>query len=508
MSDITITNYTVATNNKNLFNVENITIRTGDKIGFTAFNGAGKTTFINQLINVDNPQAIKGRMTIGYLAQLQIPTDASAGQVVRQAVARLLHSEQELIILDEPSANLDVKNRKWLIQQLKRTTKTILIISHDRELLQQVPNKMWYLADGLLRQYGGNYTQLSQYQADKYTHEQHLYQAHQAAVKKEKAFFQQRKEHIDRLEKRVGIQVGADADSQAKHLMKGIKKFESKLANDVGPRRPNKRKSIKIQLAMTPNLNLHAIKLLHLPAQAIKRKQQLLFNLPAFDINFGQHVGLIGDNGVGKSTFMHFILQQVKNPPKTSEYYQYSALKVGYFDQLLQNLNPEKSILANIKQNSIQDEQVIFDLLGMLGFRGDEMDKPVSLLSGGEKVRATLAQVLLGDNHLLLLDEPTNYLDIDSLEALAEFLPTFPGAFILISHDKQFTKDTCSEIYQIENQQLTMVGKQTEQKDSKYIKQKLQELNFKKDLMILDTSTSITELKTLNQEIEELKNQL
>lgn len=505
MTNIQINNYTVANNTKTLFNIEQASIHTGDKIGFTAANGAGKTTFLKSLLQKPTPKAIQGIGMIGYLPQIVAASGQSVGQAIREHLVALLRGPAKFIILDEPTANLDTSNRQWLIKQLQQSTKTFLIVSHDRQLLTAVATTIWYLEQQKLKIYGGNYVEFITYQEAEYARLNHAYHAHHEAVKRQKALVQKQREHVERLVKRVGIGTGADYDSQAKHLMKGVAANEAKLKQTDGPEQPDKKLKIKIQLKAIGHLNLRPLKLMHVPAQTITRAGHKLFSMADLDIKFGDHIGLIGDNGLGKTTFLQYLKKLTLQANIDRQYYQYHDLQVGYFDQLLQSFVPKLSILENIKQTSKQPTQVIYDLLGVLGFHQGQMNKAYQVLSGGEKVRAALAQVLLGDYQLLLLDEPTNYLDMEALTALEEFLPTYPGAYMLVSHDQAFVQATCPIVYTIDNQQLQLQGTNPTSINKAKIHQQLQQLYFKKDQLILDPNASIAVIREINDQIATLE---
>lgn len=182
---------------------------------------------------------------------------------------------------------------------------------------------------------------------------------------------------------------------------------------------------------------------------AVPGKQ--LWEKASLNIKNGDKVGIIGPNGAGKTTFIKKIMRKdagiTLNP----------SIKIGYFQQDLSTLNQEKSILENVKETSKQDETLIRTVLARLHFYGDDVFKPVHVLSGGEQVKVAFAKLFVSDINMLILDEPTNYLDIEAVEALEDLLQAYEGTVLFVSHDRQFINNIATKVIKISQQQLTFL---------------------------------------------------
>lgn len=176
--------------------------------------------------------------------------------------------------------------------------------------------------------------------------------------------------------------------------------------------------------------------------------KKTLWSKSTFSLKGGEKVALLGANGSGKTTLIHKLLNgddAIQLSP---------ALKIGYFSQDLSTLEASESILDNVKQDAVQSETLIRIILAQLQFRGDDVYKPVSVLSGGERVKVALAKLIVSDYNTLILDEPTNFLDIQAVEALEDLLAGYPGSILFVSHDRSFVNRTATKLWVIEDQKI------------------------------------------------------
>lgn len=520
MPIIQIKDFIIATPQTTLFTIDSAIVQPMSKIALVAPNGSGKTTLIKQIL-ADNKQ-VKIIGDIGYLAQLESVKALSAGQYIKKRLTELLYGSAACLILDEPTANLDASTRKWLIMQLQRTNKALLLISHDRELLNAIATEIWYINDMQLQTYSGCYSDYLKMRASQAAKEIAAFEQQQTDRQRLENVIHERKQRAQSIghhkrnvssseAKANGLM--SDYEAKGRKMAKSAKSITKRLEKAPLLKQPRKEKHINIQLKRTTTLNLRPIKLLDSTNQIIYREKQSIFEIKHFAVKFGEHIGLVGDNGSGKSTFLKQLFTTVVSG-KPLTIYQYPKIKIGFFNQLLDDFPKGSSILHAIEQTSSQDKQVIYDLLGALGFRNTTMQKPYSVLSGGEKVRANLANVLLGDYNILFLDEPNNYLDLDALQALTTFLQAYRGAVILVSHDNEFINSICHRQYKIGNNKMHEINLNEDVSNPKkrFKKQQLtnqiQELEFKKDKLMLTTNSSIAEIRYLNQQISQLKKEL
>lgn len=229
---------------------------------------------------------------------------------------------------------------------------------------------------------------------------------------------------------------------------------------------------------------------------AVPGKQ--LWKKASLNIKSGDKVGIIGPNGAGKTTFIKKIMNRdsgiTLNP----------SIKTGYFQQDLSTLNQEKSILENAKETSKQDETLIRTVLARLHFYGDDVFKPVHVLSGGEQVKVAFAKLFVSDINMLILDEPTNYLDIEAVEALEGLLQAYEGTVLFVSHDRQFIENIATKVIEINQQQLTFFDGNIQQLHQEPTEKETQEDPIEQQLMIIETKITETLSKLSLEPSDEL----
>lgn len=232
----------------------------------------------------------------------------------------------------------------------------------------------------------------------------------------------------------------------------------------------------------------------------MRRSRQVLFTGQNFHWRAGERLALQGGNGTGKTTFLRALAEE-----QLPGYYA-PDLRWGVFDQNLRQLKPEKSLMSQLEEESLQPSQVIQQLLMLLALSPDKWQRPFSHLSGGEQMKGQMAALLLGDYDALLLDEPTNYLDQNALEALTRFIKAYPGSILLVSHAERFLQELDLPTYRIKNQQLLAPDVVAEAQTQR--EKELQLLSFRRDKLLQDSNASLTELADLDQKIQKLREQI
>ena len=362
----------------------------------------------------------------------------SGGWVMRAHLARLLVAEPALLLLDEPTNHLDLEALLWFQDYLTRYPGGLVVISHDRAFLNALCTGMLELRAGTLHYYHGNY--------DNFLTEKEARKHPQLA-----AFKNQQREiaHLQVFVDRFGAK--ASMASRAKSKEKQIQRLK-----DVAVEEPTEElRKMNFKFPQPPRSGLKVMELEHV-RQAYG--DHVVYENLNFTAERGQGIVLIGPNGAGKSTLLKILAGVIPIQGGTRELG--SNVVPGYFAQnRLDNLNPDATVFENVmelrtNENQLTEQQARA-ILGAFLFRKDDVLKPVSVLSGGEKTRLALARILVRPPNLLLMDEPTTHLDIQSIDALVMALREYQGTLIFISHDVHFIKALAKNVLHVHSGKLT-----------------------------------------------------
>ncbi|NQF81537.1 ABC-F family ATP-binding cassette domain-containing protein [Streptococcus suis] len=434
-----------------------MSLQAGQKVGLVGNNGVGKSTFLKILLGLDRDFAgqIEVKADWAYVAQLQERSSLSGGEQVWKSIQEAFAQRPQLLIMDEPTANLDQEHQEKLIKQIKRYRGSLLVVSHDRHFLNQIASHIWHLEEGKVQVYLGNYEAFVESRRARRKGQQEAYEAYQKKVAQLKKAQQERqvkaqkmnkkKKGISSSEWKVNAMMGS-YDSQAKSMAKSAKQLEKRIERLEKVSQPRREAHIKMESKGALDTDLHRLFLLQ--AGQVFVDEVYLFDFPQLGMTFGDKLALVGSNGCGKTSFVRKLIS------KELEGFYNPKLKIAYFAQDLINLDEEKTAFENISCTSLQDKMTILNLLGMLGLSFDKSQQKVANLSGGERVRLSLAKVLLTDANLLILDEPTNFLDLTAIEALERFLKEYQGSVLVISHDQDFVDKVAKNNWRIRDGSL------------------------------------------------------
>ncbi len=458
---------------RHILDIKDLKVYSGDKIGLVGLNGSGKTTLLNLISKEIYPEEGTIRTTIEpfYIKQLEDSSNKevdkeymskfglkdkneqfmSGGELTRLKIAKFLTDDRKFLLADEPTSNLDFEGINLLIEKLSKFDGSMIITSHDRDLLDKVCNKIVEIEDGKIKIYEGNYSDYkAQKELEKKTQELEYEKYIREKERLQKALIdtKQNLEKIRTTPKRMG-------NSEARlHKMGGQvnKKKQDNKIKAIAKRIEKLEVKDKVKELEKINLDIRGEEIFSkivIEGKDITKAfgKKILFKNSDFQIYNKSKVGLIGDNGTGKTTLLKMILENAPNINISKK------ANIGYFSQNLNILDENKSIIENLLELNCL-EQDARDILARFLFKRDDVYKKVSVLSGGEKVKVSLAKILLNNFNILILDEPTNYLDIYSIEAVEEALINYDGTLLFVSHDRRLIEKVADTIMVIENNKI------------------------------------------------------
>ncbi|AKM17628.1 putative ABC transporter ATP-binding protein YheS [Geobacillus sp. 12AMOR1] len=375
----------------------------------------------------DIRSVLHGLQFSSYDYQTTPVSSLSGGQRTRLALGKLLLAKPDLLILDEPTNHLDLDTLTWLEQYLQAYPGAVLLVSHDRYFLDKVVTEVYELSNATLKRYSGNYSRYLELRVEQYEQELKRYEKQQ--------------EEIARLEDFIRRNIArASTTKRAQSRRKQLEKME-RLERPAGDE-----KSASFSFAIERPSGHEVLTAEQLTAGY--REGAPVIRQISFRITRGESVALVGPNGIGKSTLLKTIAGKL---PVQSGKLRYGAnVKIGYYDQNQAELSTNKRVLDELwDAYPDKTEKEIRTVLGNFLFSGDDVLKPVSALSGGEKARLALAKLMLQKANVLLLDEPTNHLDLDSKEMLEQALVDYPGTILFVSHDRYFINRIATKLFEL-----------------------------------------------------------
>ncbi|ENS5355215.1 ABC transporter ATP-binding protein [Vibrio cholerae] len=358
-------------------------------------------------------------------------TQFSGGWRMRLNLAQALICRSDLLLLDEPTNHLDLDAVMWLERWLQSYPGTLILISHDRDFLDPIVNRIVHIENQTLNEYTGNYSSFETQRAQKMLQQQAIYQKQQ----KQMAHMQS---YIDR------FRYKASKARQAQSRIKALERMEKVL-----PAQFDNPFSFEFrEPAALPN------PILMMDQVAAGYGDNLILEKIRLNLVPGSRIGLLGRNGAGKSTLIKLLSGELK--PQAGDCTYSQGVKIGYFAQhQLETLHPEETPLQHMMQIAPdKNELELRNYLGSFGFHGEKALEKVAPFSGGEKARLVLALIVWQKPNLLLLDEPTNHLDLDMRQALTLALQSYEGAMVIVSHDRYLLRATTDDLYLVHDHQV------------------------------------------------------
>ncbi len=392
----------------------------------TRFEHVGGYTYENRI-----DQVLDG---LGFTRDQQEAPVAylSGGQQTRAALAKLLLQEPDLLLLDEPTNHLDLEALEWLESYLSGWRGAMVVVAHDRYFLDKIVARTIELAFGRIEEYPGNYTKYLRLREERVDRRMREYEAQQA--------------HIAHTEEFIRRYKAGQRSREARGRQKLLNRLER-------VERPQDFPEMHFEFASVVDsgqvvLSTQKLVIGYPPADQ-QSEPTVLVRVADLELLRGDRVGLLGPNGAGKTTLLRTIIGEVS--PISGQVYPGHNVRIGYYSQTHSGLNPNRTIVDEIRQMSAMSEDAARSFLARFLFTGDDVFKAIGALSGGERSRVALAKLTLRGSNFLVLDEPTNHLDLQSRQFLEEVLGEFEGTLLFVSHDRYFIDSLATKVWVIED---------------------------------------------------------
>jgi len=421
----------------------------GDKLAVVGKNGSGKTTLLKLITGEEEPDTgrviVRGRLRVIKQFDKSDDTRAhSGGEKTSVRIARAFDDMPDLLLADEPTTHLDIENIEKLESQLGAFEGALMLISHDRMLLQSVCTKVLEIENGKWTLYcSGYYDYLAQKDRERAASmaKYEAYTEERNRLKKAAAQKARQSARIKRAPKRMGNSETRlhkmGGQSQKAKLDCAAKAARSRMEQLEPVEKPWQEKDISFDLRATA---IHSPVLVSVSGVSKSFGEKKVLDDCSFMVPNGQKTALIGPNGAGKTTMLELIVARVHGVQTCAN------LRIGYFKQDMSTLDLGRSVLENALADAAYDQQFVRTILARLLLRRDDVHRKASKLSGGERLKLALAKIILSGFHLLVLDEPTSFLDIDSRSALEAVLRAYPGSVLFVSHDRAFINAVANRI--------------------------------------------------------------
>ena len=378
----------------------------------------------------DNPQVQAERTLIGLgfkYEELSRPTETfSQGWNMRIELAKILLSKPDVLLLDEPTNHLDIESIEWLEGYLKEYRGSLVLISHDRKFLDNVTNRTVEIMVGRIHDYKVPYSKYLELRKERLSQQQAAYENQQRMIEKTEEFIEK-------------FRYKPTKSNQVQSRVKQLEKLE-RIEVDI-----EDRSALAVKFPPAPRSGDIAYKAVDMK---VGYGEKVVFSDAQIEVRRGEKVALVGRNGEGKTTLMRVIMNEL-DPMSGDSKVGYNV-NIGYYAQNQEDiLDKEDTVFGTLDRIAVGDIRLkLRDILGAFLFKGEDIDKKVAVLSGGERARLAMAKLILKPYNLLALDEPTNHMDIRSKDILKQALKNYDGTLIIVSHDRDFLDGLVDKLYE------------------------------------------------------------
>ena len=374
-------------------------------------------------------------LTIPQSMREQLFDKLSGGEKTRVNLARLILEDTDILLLDEPTNHLDLRATEWLEEYLDKFKGTVLTVSHDRYFLDKVVNRIVEIQSGKAEFYSGNYSFYVVEKERRYEEKLRQYEKEQAKI-----------EQLEKAAEQMRIWAYSGMDKTFKRVKSMEKRIERMRTTD----RPTKERKMEVRFG---EREFRGDEVLTIKGLTKSFGDRTLFSNLGLEVAGGERIALLGDNGSGKTTLLKILLGEEE--PDTGKVRMGPTVKVGYLPQHVHFDHPERNLVDTLIYEQDCTAQTARNRLAAFKFRGEDVFKPVSALSGGEQSRLRLCMLMDEKINLLILDEPTNHLDIQSREWIEEAVEEYEGNLLFVSHDRYFIDRFASRIWMLEDGHIT-----------------------------------------------------
>ncbi|MDD2978483.1 MAG: ABC-F type ribosomal protection protein [Hespellia sp.] len=450
-----------------IFDIKQIVIEDGARIGLVGRNGSGKSTLLDvlggrikadggmikrygEIAQIRQDAEAEGVSDEQHISRLGLRKSAveSGGEKMRLAIAAAFSRHAPLLFADEPTTNLDMEGIQLLTKMLVGYRGGLVLVSHDRKLLDDVCNQIWELENGSLRIFDGNYsawTEQKEREREFQQFEYEQYQKERTRLKRSVIDIEEEARGMKRPPRKMGrsewMLYKGIASMQQQHVSSRGTAVKSRLEHLEKKEKPS-------QLPQVTMKGMHTIKIKAKYAAkvtdlTVEFGDHRVLDQAKLWIESGKKTFLTGENGAGKSTLLRALLERRAGTIITED------AKIGYFSQGLTELQEEKTVLENVRYTAAEPEHICRAVLANLYMSKEDMNKKIGVLSGGERVKTALAKILVSGCNFCILDEPTNHMDLYTMEGLENMLADYEGTLLVVSHDRRLTEKLADVVYEV-----------------------------------------------------------